>query len=62
MNIQPLLDEVEAIKRDNVKFENGNKAAGTRIRRNLLNLKKMTIDMRIDAQNIIGNTVGTNNQ
>lgn len=46
MSIKSLLDEVETLKKDYEKFESGNKAAGTRARKSLQNIKKLAQELR----------------
>ena len=50
MNMQALLDEVEALKMEYEKFERGNKSAGTRARKSLQNIKKISQDLRVSIQ------------
>jgi outer membrane murein-binding lipoprotein Lpp len=50
MSIQSLLSEVETLKSEYEKFERGNKAAGTRARKALQNIKKFAQDIRNDIQ------------
>jgi outer membrane murein-binding lipoprotein Lpp len=50
MSIQSLLSEVETLKSEYEKFERGNKAAGTRARKALQNIKKIAQDVRNDIQ------------
>jgi len=50
MSIQNLLNEVEALKSEYEKFERGNKAAGTRSRKALQNIKKIAQDIRNEIQ------------
>jgi len=50
MSIQGLLDEVETLKSEYEKFERGNKAAGTRARKSLQNIKKIAQDVRNEIQ------------
>jgi len=51
MSIQNLLSEVEILKAEYEKFERGNKAAGTRARKSLQEIKKMAHDLRTAIQN-----------
>ena len=50
MSIQSLLSEVETLKSEYEKFERGNKAAGTRARKALQNIKKAAQDLRTEIQ------------
>lgn len=50
MSIQELLDEVEILKQEYDKFERGNKSAGTRARKSLQNIKKLSQDIRVQIQ------------
>jgi len=50
MSIQALLDEVEILKQEYEKFERGNKSAGTRARKSLQNIKKLSQDIRVKIQ------------
>jgi hypothetical protein len=50
MSIQNLLTEVETLKSEYEKFERGNKAAGTRARKSLQNIKKLAQDLRSEIQ------------
>jgi hypothetical protein len=50
MSIQAILAEVETLKAEYEKFERGNKAAGTRSRKSLQNIKKMAHDLRLAIQ------------
>jgi hypothetical protein len=50
MSIQALLDEVEILKQEYEKFERGNKSAGTRARKSLQNIKKLSQDIRVQIQ------------
>jgi len=50
MSIQNLLNEVETLKAEYEKFERGNKAAGTRSRKALQNIKKIAQDIRNEIQ------------
>ena len=46
-----LKDFVDSLEEDFTKFyEKGNKAAGTRIRKGMQDLKKMAQDIRVDVQ------------
>ena len=54
MSIKNLLDEVEILKKEYEKFEKGNKAAGTRARKNLQNIKGIAQELRgsiLDSKN-----------
>lgn len=46
MTIKDLLDEVEILKKEYVKFEQGNKSAGTRARKSLQNIKGIAQELR----------------
>ncbi|MDR3012328.1 MAG: hypothetical protein LBU70_03860 [Chitinispirillales bacterium] len=46
MSIQSLLSEVEILKSEYEKFERGNKAAGTRARKSLQEIKKTAHELR----------------
>jgi outer membrane murein-binding lipoprotein Lpp len=50
MSIQSLLSEIETLKSEYEKFERGNKAAGTRARKALQNIKKLAQDLRTEIQ------------
>ena len=50
MSLQALLDEVEVLKQEYEKFERGNKSAGTRARKSLQNIKKLSQDIRVQIQ------------
>ncbi len=50
MSIQALLDEIEVLKQEYEKFERGNKSAGTRARKSLQNIKKLSQDLRVQIQ------------
>jgi len=50
MSIQALLTEVETLKAEYEKFERGNKAAGTRARKSLQEIKKLAQDLRTEIQ------------
>jgi len=50
MSIQNLLSEVETLKSEYEKFERGNKAAGTRSRKALQNIKNIAQDLRKEIQ------------
>ncbi len=50
MSLQELLDEVEVLKQEYDKFERGNKSAGTRARKSLQSIKKMSQDLRVEIQ------------
>lgn len=50
MPIQDLFNEVETLKAEYEKFERGNKAAGTRARKSLQNIKKLAQDLRTEIQ------------
>lgn len=51
MSLQELLSEVETLKQEYEKFEKGNKSAGTRARKCLQNIKKISQELRIEIQN-----------
>ena len=48
--MQSLLDEVEILKQEFEKFERGNKSAGTRARKCLQNIKKISQEIRVQIQ------------
>ena len=48
--MQALMDEVEILKQEYEKFERGNKSAGTRARKCLQNIKKLSQEMRVQIQ------------
>ena len=48
--MEALLNEIELLKVEYEKFENGNKSAGTRARKSLQNIKKLAQDLRIAIQ------------
>ena len=50
MGLQKLLDELEVLKGEYEKFERGNKSAGTRARKSLQNIKKISQEIRIQIQ------------
>jgi len=50
MSLQKLLDELEVLKAEYDKFERGNKSAGTRARKSLQNIKKISQEIRIQIQ------------
>ncbi|MCL2218796.1 MAG: histone H1 [Chitinispirillia bacterium] len=50
MSIQKLLNEVETLKAEYEKFERGNKAAGTRARKSLQNIKALAQELRSEIQ------------
>jgi len=50
MSIEALLKEVETLKGEYEKFERGNKAAGTRARKCLQEIKKIAQDLRTKIQ------------
>jgi len=50
MGLQKLLDEVELLKAEFEKFERGNKSAGTRARKHLQEIKKISQDIRVEIQ------------
>ena len=50
MSMQALMDEVEILKQEYEKFERGNKSAGTRARKCLQNIKKLSQEMRVQIQ------------
>lgn len=51
MSLKSLLDEVEILKKEYEKFEMGNKAAGTRARKSLQNIKGIAQSLRGDILN-----------
>jgi len=50
MSLQKLLDEIEVLKSEYEKFERGNKSAGTRARKSLQNIKKVSQEIRQNIQ------------
>jgi hypothetical protein len=50
MGLQKLLDELEVLKVEYEKFERGNKSAGTRARKSLQNVKKISQEIRNQIQ------------
>jgi hypothetical protein len=52
MGLQKLLDEIEVLKGEYEKFERGNKSAGTRARKSLQNIKKISQEIRIQIQEV----------
>ena len=48
--MEALLNEIETLKVEYAKFENGNKSAGTRARKSLQNIKKLAQDVRVAIQ------------
>ncbi|MBN1131353.1 MAG: hypothetical protein JXA71_20370 [Chitinispirillaceae bacterium] len=50
MSLQKLLDELEVLKVEYEKFERGNKSAGTRARKSLQNVKKISQEIRNQIQ------------
>jgi hypothetical protein len=50
MSLQKLLDELEVLKVEYEKFERGNKSAGTRARKSLQNVKKISQEIRNHIQ------------
>ena len=48
--MESLVNEVENLKVEYEKFQNGNKAAGTRARKSLQNIKAIAQDMRKEIQ------------
>jgi len=48
--LQNLENELELLKAEYAKFERGNKTAGTRARKHLQNIKKMSQDLRNSIQ------------
>jgi archaellum component FlaC len=50
MSLQKLLDEIENLKMEYEKFERGNKSAGTRARKSLQNVKKISQEIRNQIQ------------
>jgi exonuclease VII small subunit len=49
-HIQALENEIAALKEEFEKFEKGNKSAGTRARKVLQNIKRVSQDIRIQIQ------------
>ncbi len=50
MSIEALEEEITALKDEYMKFERGNKSAGTRARKVLQNIKRICQDMRVGIQ------------
>jgi hypothetical protein len=50
MSLQKLVDELEVLKVEYEKFERGNKSAGTRARKILQNVKKISQEIRNQIQ------------
>lgn len=50
MGLNNLLAEVELLKVEYEKFERGNKSAGTRARKHLQNIKKISQELRVEIQ------------
>lgn len=48
-NFTDLVNIVEAAKEDAAKFEKGNKTAGTRLRKKMLEVKKLALQVRSDV-------------
>lgn len=48
--MEALLNEIELLKVEYEKFERGNKSAGTRARKCLQNIKKLSQDLRVVIQ------------
>jgi hypothetical protein len=48
--MEELLKEIENLKIEYDKFERGNKSAGTRARKSLQTIKKLSQDLRIKIQ------------
>ncbi len=48
--IQDLENEIAVLKEEYEKFERGNKSAGTRARKVLQNIKKISQDLRVGIQ------------
>ena len=51
-NIQALENEVGLLKDEFEKFERGNKSAGTRARKILQNIKRISQDIRVTIQTV----------
>jgi exonuclease VII small subunit len=49
-HIQALENEIAALKEEFEKFEKGNKSAGTRARKVLQNIKRISQDIRVQIQ------------
>ena len=52
MALQDLLNEIELLKVEYEKFERGNKSAGTRARKVLQNIKKISQELRQHIQEV----------
>ena len=50
MSLEPLMNEIEALKVEYEKFQRGNKSAGTRARKVLQNVKKIAQQIRGEIQ------------
>ncbi len=50
--IQDLETEIGSLKEEYEKFERGNKSAGTRARKILQNIKKISQDIRVTIQSV----------
>lgn len=58
--LQHLKDVMDAVSKDSTKFfEKGNKAAGTRARKNLQELKKLAQELRVAIQDTKANMTTT---
>ena len=51
-NIQALENEIGLLKEEFEKFERGNKSAGTRARKILQNIKRISQDIRVSIQTV----------
>ncbi|HEX2613516.1 MAG TPA: hypothetical protein VHO02_07970 [Fibrobacteria bacterium] len=51
-HIQALENEIAALKEEFEKFEKGNKSAGTRARKVLQNIKRISQEIRIQIQTV----------
>jgi hypothetical protein len=60
MNLEELLDEMQnemhGAHEDLEKFNNGNKSAGTRVRKSMQSIKSMAQDVRVQVQEIKNNS------
>lgn len=57
--LQTIESELERVKAEHAKFENGNKAAGTRARKHLQNIKKAAQELRNSIQSSKKDEEGT---
>tara|TARA_R110000824_G_scaffold2936_10_gene13420 strand:- start:38758 stop:38931 length:174 start_codon:yes stop_codon:yes gene_type:complete len=55
-NVRKIQEVLENVEGDVMKFGNGNKSAGTRIRKAMQEIKTLAQQVRTDIQNIKNNT------